>query len=348
MKLLDYVKKHSREMTIISNKSDVPKAEPLKSSKLDIEIRNLVNKHESISNCKSHINTLVRNDYFDRWQGEKYQKDVESRFTNLKAEANKLLSKGIDLRLITGNSNSVYATTYNKVKFLCDELELVLISIDLLKDSVFQQSRVWYSSYEKTLCNKVNSYVLCSIDSIDIQKLINDDTLLDPKYTYLGKFQEAFDNLTISLPIVKTLEDSQRGSTITTLSKRLETMADKSSKSKNGWYGVFNSESNDDDYLCYNTHNTLNYDYRPVSDILYELPKPKVETKKVESVKTEPKKVGNVGGKLIEVYQGIEIREDDKGLFYYDTELKFDSDNAYKTSSAIKSAIRAYVKKKEK
>ena len=340
MNLIDYVKRYTREVKILNSAKDI---ENLPNSTSKDKLGFLLKDFENEVKHKTSINSLIRSSYIDRWEGDKLLKENSLRTHRLRENAKVYLSKGFDLRTLTESNNPTYALTLNKIKELCDSTDLIFIPYDMMQNSKHYSTN-WYNNHEDLTC-ELNSYVLCTIDSIDLKKVLSDESLIDSKYIYLGKFQEAFDNLTISLPIIKNLDDSQRSSTFINLDKRLETMTKKSCKAKSGWYGVFHSVSKDDDYLCYITHNKLKYNINPVKDIDYELPAKKVVKpveKKVDKADVNVKKGES---KLIETYQGIEIREDDKGLFYFDRKNNFDSDNFYKTSSAIKSAIRAYVNK---
>lgn len=336
MNLLDYVKHHTREIKILNTMKEI---EDLPDSNSKSSLTRIFIEYENASKHRTSINQLMRASYFDRWEGDKLIKENDVRVHKIKTSANELLTKGYDLRKVTESNNPTYALTFNKIKSLCDDTDLIFIPYDMINNSK-HYSHGWYNNHED-LTKELNAYVLCTVDCIDLKKVLNDESLLDYKFLYLGKFQETFDNLTISLPIVKNLDDSQRGTTLTTLSKRLDSLTVKSCKADSGWYGVFHNSSKTDEYLCYITHNQLKYNISPVKEIDYELPKKTVE----KPVESESKKVCDVGGKLIENYQGIEIRKDVKGLFFFDSKNNYDSDNFYKTSSAIKSAIRAYVKK---
>lgn len=332
MNILDFVKYYSSQPQVISNQSDIKK---MKEGGLKDRVISLVERFDEINESRNWIKKLYRQSYIDGREETTLLNENKTRLRKVEDSAKSMLSDSIDLRLVTGNTNNSYKFNFKYIKSLCDETELVFIPKNLVKKSVYgYNTRTWGTSYEE-LIPDYDVFVLCSFNSIDLKAIIDDSSILEDKFMYLGKFQETFDNLTISLPIIKNLDEGQQLNTILNLDKRLDSITEKSSKSTVGWYGAFQSLGKPSEYLHYIPFTKLKYGPEYQKDLKFTLPEVKV--KKESVVSKDPG---------VEVYQGLEIHiNKDKKFYFIDPKTGFKSEKVYDKSSATKSAIRGYLKR---
>lgn len=330
MSILDFVKHFSSQPQVIQTQTDIKE---MKEGDLKNQVNLLVSRFNEINESKDWIKKLYRRSYIDSSNEATLLSDVNVRIHKVKTSAKSMLSDSIDLRLVTGNTNNSYRIDFKHIKALCDETELVIIPKNLVKKSVYgYNTRTWGTSYEE-LTPDYNVFVLCSFNSIDLKAIIKDPSILEDKFMYLGKFQETFDNLTISLPIIKNLNEEQQLNTILSLDKRLDSITEKSSKANVGWYGAFQSLGKPSNYLHYIPFTKLKYGPDYQKDLKFTLPQVK-DKKESTSVKITE----------IESYQGLEIHTNkDKKFYFLDPKTGFKSEKVYDKSSAAKSAIRGYV-----
>lgn len=207
---------------------------------------------------------------------------------------------------ISEKCDSIFANI-SLIGKVCDEKELIFIPGHYVKDI---NSSLRTSSY----------YILTTICRLNVKAVMN-----DPNHkSYFGSYEMLFNNLTITLPILRNAQPEQQRESICAVEKQLSNVK---SKSDEGIYAVFTTDNKCENFTYVSSWASS------VKGLTFE------ETKKVQ--KTKP--VQNDTTKKPMLYKGIVISTNTDGQF-----TAKGLPNPYKTLVGIQSAIRAMLKKLEK